>query len=464
MHNNPPHFKFLILGAGPTGLGAAWRLQELGCPDFLVLERNAYIGGLSASWRDEQGYTWDFAVHVAHSHYHYVDRLMETLLPDGFLTHERKSWIHTQQTFVPFPFQSNFRHLPEPARTACWQGLLHRPPFPADGSASFQDWILSAFGEGIAAAFMVPYNTKLWTVPPSAMSSKWLGDRVPEVDVERIRRNMQEERDDVSWGPNHVFHFPKTGGTSAIWESMADRIGRENIRLNSEVLHVDAAAKKITLQDGSNLTFDHLISTLPLSRLPDMLRNGPDISAAKKLQHSQVQVVCIGLPIPLPSGLQDKTWIYCPDYADAHYRITPFSLFSTSHTPDANNDCSFMCEVSTPMHTPFHPEAELGPRVLHDMQAAGLLPENLPPAHFHHLLADYAYPIPSLDRDAILGSVLPLLQQHGIYSRGRFGAWKYEVGNMDHSLMQGVECVDAILQGTPEVTYCHPAVVNAGKR
>jgi hypothetical protein len=39
-----------------------------------------------------------------------------------------------------------------------------------------------------------------------------------------------------------------------------------------------------------------------------------------------------------------------------------------------------------------------------------------------------------------------------VYSRGRFGAWKYEVGNMDHSFMQGVEVVERIFTGKTEIT------------
>jgi protoporphyrinogen oxidase len=49
----------LILGAGPTGLEAAWRLKELGNSDWLLLEAGFEAGGLAASFVDEHGFTWD---------------------------------------------------------------------------------------------------------------------------------------------------------------------------------------------------------------------------------------------------------------------------------------------------------------------------------------------------------------------------------------------------------------------
>jgi hypothetical protein len=66
--------------------------------------------------------------------------------------------------------------------------------------------------------------------------------------------------------------------------------------------------------------------------------------------------------------------------------------------------------------------------------------------------ADYSYPTPSVERDGILSQVIPYLEKHDIYSRGRFGMWKYEVSNTDHTLMQGVECVNRLLLGEPEAT------------
>lgn len=41
--------------------------------------------------------------------------------------------------------------------------------------------------------------------------------------------------------------------------------------------------------------------------------------------------------------------------------------------------------------------------------------------------SDTGYPIPTLERDEILDKLLPELKAMGIYSRGRFGSWKYEV-------------------------------------
>jgi len=67
--------------------------------------------------------------------------------------------------------------------------------------------------------------------------------------------------------------------------------------------------------------------------------------------------------------------------------------------------------------------------------------------------AQYAYPVPTIKRDNALHNIQPCLEEKGIYSRGRFGAWKYEVGNMDHSIMQGVEIINRILLNEKEKVW-----------
>ena len=59
----------VILGAGPTGLGAAHMLHLSGFEDWILFEQDTAVGGLSRSYTDNQGYTWDLGGHVFFSHY-----------------------------------------------------------------------------------------------------------------------------------------------------------------------------------------------------------------------------------------------------------------------------------------------------------------------------------------------------------------------------------------------------------
>src|SRR5687767_8625516 len=74
--------RILIIGAGPTGLGAAYRLKELGYTNFHIYERSGHIGGLASSFTDSAGFTWDIGGHVMFSHYKYYDECFEKLMGD----------------------------------------------------------------------------------------------------------------------------------------------------------------------------------------------------------------------------------------------------------------------------------------------------------------------------------------------------------------------------------------------
>jgi len=145
--------------------------------------------------------------------------------------------------------------------------------------------------------------------------------------------------------------------------------------------------------------------------------------------------------------------MYFPEDNCPFYRVTYLSNYSPYMTPDPKTHYSLLCETS---YSEFKPVD--GDRIVDDtiqgLVNAGMIKDedrkDIVDTWVYR--ADYAYPTPSVERDAILTKVIPYLEQHEVYSRGRFGMWKYEVSNTDHTLMQGVELINRLLLNEAEQT------------
>ncbi|WP_319541597.1 FAD-dependent oxidoreductase [uncultured Pseudodesulfovibrio sp.] len=447
--------QYLIIGAGPTGLGAAHRLKELGKDDFQILERHDYAGGLSASFTDDKGFTWDIGGHVVFSHYAYFDTLMDSLLGDERLEHERESWVRSNNTWVPYPFQNNIRHLPKEARWECVKGLL--PGNRTEVSPqNFAQWIDFVFGTGIAKHFMNPYNFKVWATPPELMQYDWIGERVSVVDLKKVLKNIILEQDDVAWGPNNTFKFPLKGGTGEIYRRLAARMN-DHIQYSQSVVSIDAKNKKATTAAGLEVEYEFLLNTAPIDILASQWltdKNDSMVDAAGKLTHNSVYVAGVGMDIKDEAEQNSRCWMYYPESNSPFYRVTNFHNYSPNNVARPGQQLGFMCESSFSDHKP----EKLNE--LMDRTIEGLINTSMMDAARKDdilttwdITVDYGYPVPCLERDNALAVLQPMLESMGIYSRGRFGGWKYEVANMDHSVMQGVEWAERMVLGTPEKTY-----------
>lgn len=458
------NYQYVIIGSGPTGLGAAYRLKELGINDFIILEREAYVGGLATSFVDEQGFLWDIGGHVQFSHYNYFDELMvKALGEDGWLNHQRESWVWMRNRFVPYPFQNNIKYLPKEDMWKCLEGLIKLYKNPINGKPkNFREWIMATFGEGLAEVFMIPYNFKVWAHPAEEMNAVWVGERVAVTDLQRVTENILFDKDDFSWGPNNTFQFPKHGGTGAIWKAVGDLVGLENVVLNADVQRVDPQAKQITLADGRTVGYQTLLSTIPLDHFTRKIDGFPQqlTDRAQGLKHSSTNVVGIGLKGKPKPDLAPKCWMYFPEDNSPYYRITVFSNYSPYNVPDINQYWSLMTETSESSHKPVNRETLLDDTIKALLEDGLIESEDQVVSKFLYS-TDYGYPTPSVERDGILKDVLPALEPMDIYSRGRFGAWKYEVSNQDHSLMQGVEWTNRVVLGVPELTLNFPDTANA---
>jgi len=438
--------KILIVGAGPTGLGAAYRLRELGYQNFTIIERNSYIGGLSASFKDEKGFTWDIGGHVIHSHFEYFDKVFYQLLKGNYLKHLRDCHIWILNRFVPYPFQNNIRHLPQKAINECLAGLKKLKA--NKNSRNFHEWVLSTFGKGIAKYFMLPYNQKVWSIDPKKMDKHWIAERVSVIDYQEELKNINENKDETNWGPNNYFLFPEKGGTGGFADAFYPLI-KKYLKLDSKLKSLDLDNKVAVLETGEILKYDVLINTSPLDvfvqaiiKVPRKIR-----AAAKKLAHNNVCIVGIGLK---GAGNKKRSWTYFPEKEYPFYRVTHFSNYSPSHTP-GRGYFSLMSEISYALKKPIRKEIIDG--TIKGLKLAGFISSRDTIVSRYIRFEEYAYPIPTLKRDENLKEIFSFLEENGIYSRGRFGAYKYEIGNMDHAFMQGVEVVDRILVGKKETVF-----------
>lgn len=69
--------KVLVLGAGPTGLGAATRLHQRGVEDWLLVDAFQEAGGLACTDVTPEGFLFDMGGHVIFSHFDYFDQLLD---------------------------------------------------------------------------------------------------------------------------------------------------------------------------------------------------------------------------------------------------------------------------------------------------------------------------------------------------------------------------------------------------
>jgi protoporphyrinogen oxidase len=446
--------KIVILGGGPAGLGAAYRLKELGYKNFHLYERAPYIGGLATSFTDSEGFTWDIGGHVMFSHYKYYDNVFDKLMGDEYQLNMRESWVRMFDRWVPYPFQNNIRYLPEEVAFECLSGLIEAQTTQDPKQAkNFGEFIDAVFGPGISKHFMRPYNFKVWAHPAEMMNKEWIGERVAMIDINRALKNVMLQQDDFGWGPNNQFKFPLYGGTGEFYKRFGPVL-EGHYSLSKKAVRINQRSKEILFEDGEIVKYDILISTMPLDILvkdiisadvPDDVRN-----AAAQLRHSGGFMVGIGIKQPCPST---KSWMYYPEDNCPFYRVTYLSNYSPHMTPDKDRYYSLLCETS---YSEFKPVD--GSRIVEDtiqgLVNSGMITEedkkDIVSTWVYE--ADYSYPTPSVERDGILVKVIPYLESHDIYSRGRFGMWKYEVANTDHTLMQGVELIDRLLLGQPEVT------------
>ena len=422
----------LVIGAGPTGLGAAVSLAERGI-DHLVVEAADTPGGMASSVRDAAGFTWDLGGHVIHSHFESFDKAVAgSGVP--MLSVRRRGLVWMDGALHRMPIQRYLDELPTDLA----------PDAPA---ANLVEYYRNHFGAELTARFLAPHTGKMWAHPLEDVDHAWTSLRggsgrrnVPAVGLAAEQPPPVEE----------YFPYPE-GGTGALWIGVqANLCDTTRFRFGTAVVALDLPTRTATLADGTVVGFDSCVNTAPLTvllgwaglRVPDGVR---------PLVTSTVYAVGFGFRGDPPPALDGTSYLASPDADVPWYRATVLSNYDPGNAGPGR--WNVLCEVSTSAHRPVElPEAVASCRA----SLAALGADLSAVESVWTRLVPMGYPVPTLGRDDVLVPLDEQLREHGVHSRGRFGGWRYESCNQDYSYAQGVQAVAAALDGTAEDVYWHP--------
>ncbi|RIL06141.1 MAG: hypothetical protein DCC71_07905 [Proteobacteria bacterium] len=478
--------RVVVIGAGPTGLSAAYHLGE----DALLLEQNDRVGGWCRSI-EEGGFTFDYAGHIMFSNDPYVHELYAMLLGDNVHWQEREAWIYSKGVHTRYPFQGSLYGLPanvikecivgaiearfgkldEARRSAaprdagsgttapagdpkdcCGDGVLEAS-LPKSGAARgiadfahFEDFIHGVWGAGIAKHFAVPYNRKLWAVPLSEMETSWLGGRVPLPDLQEMIEGALSPSP-KPMGPNARFGYPLRGGFQALMDAWLPHL-RGALELRARVESISVQRRSVTLGDGRSFGWRTLVSTMPLPLLVRALGDeAPDelLEAARGLRHVSVRCVNLGVG---RERLTEKHWIYYPEDTVFH-RI----FVQGNASPHCNPPGGFglTCEITHSPHKPLPCDGDaLIQRCIEDCRRVGMLRDDDPVWVANQVDMPYAYVVYDHARARNVAVIRDWLARHGVVAAGRYGEWEYY--NSDHAFLAGRDAAERARALSPPAT------------
>ncbi len=426
----------LILGAGISGLSAALALSEDSDQDHAIYEQGSAAGGLCQSISKE-GFQIEKVTHVLHFRSVEAQAVVERLLGGELDQIERSAWIRFSGRYVPYPFQTHLGFLPLAQKVSCfaqfWEPWVSTKFNGTENSQNFEEWIHAHFGRGIAKHFMIPYNTKLWGTEPREMSVDWVQQFVPATSMRRVMAGFFRKRtNEVGYNPN--FLYPRSRGIQSLVDAFKARVRR--LVFNKKAHRVDLQNKTVSFHDGEVVSYDRLISSIPLTNLifqasgvPDELRHD-----AQMLRSTSLLSITCCLRRPLPHSYH---WVYFPEPKYPFFRLVFPTNISPSLAP--RNSSMISAEISNP---DMKHELGLENRIKVLLLDLGFLEHPSDVIMTVKNFIEHAYPVHDLGREIRVAKLLDFLRSKDVWSIGRFGSWHYS--SLGDAISQAFETVREI--------------------
>jgi protoporphyrinogen oxidase len=415
--------KFLILGAGVSGISAAGFLGKE--EDYLVLEKSDEIGGYCKTIKKD-GFTWDYSGHFFHFRNDEIKSLvMKNIDEKRLLSVQKKTGIVYRDNIISFPFQRNIHELSKTEFIECLHDYYFR--IEKKEYVNFLDWIYGVLGTSIVDKFVKPYNEKLYATSLEKLDVNAMGRFFPTVTLEEIIK-ASREANDISYNKN--FLYPIDGAITYV-NSLMSNVDGKKVILKKEAIEIDIE-RKIVKTNNSTYKYDTLISSIPLNNLLRISKQEFDESLYLS---NQVVVFNLGFD---KASLVNHHWLYIPQPDICFYRIGFYDNI-------LNEDrASLYVEIGMKSNEKFD-QAILLEQVLKDLRYLGLISDHvllsksivvMNPAYIH------------LSEQSITDAKekLSMLESKDVYSIGRYGEWTY--CSIEDNILSAQECIRKVTCAT----------------
>jgi protoporphyrinogen oxidase len=344
------HSDLVILGAGPAGTGAAYRLAQVGTRRAVVLEQRETVGGNAGSFELE-GVRVDYGSHRLHPACDpEILTDLRALLGDDLLLRPRHGRIRLRGRWIHFPLKplDLLFHLPKSFAFGVTTDMARKLASGGNNSPeTFATVLERSLGRTICRDFYFPYARKLWGLPPEQLSVTQARRRVSANSLSKMVRKIASSVPGLKPPGAGRFYYPRRGfgqicerlyevaqkaGTDFLFGAKITAIERDGDQITAVRYERNGEDYRI----GSSL----FLSTLPLTLLVKLIR--PEAPA--EILSAASQIDFRGM-ILIYLVLEEKQFT---EY-DAHYfpeesipisRLSEPKNYSGTATPA---DCTVLC-------------------------------------------------------------------------------------------------------------------------
>ncbi len=439
--DKPESTEILVLGAGLTGLSTAYHLQS----DCIVVDAAGAPGG-AASTLTYKGFHLDRAVHILYFRDQWTSKFITENLGIPLQCQKRNSTVWFNKRFVSFPIQFHLASLPLYQRFKYGMSVACSKLYKNGNGQeeTLGNWAQRNFGRALARDFFIPYNEKLHGVSCDKIQTQWMDGYVPSPSISKLVNGLLKTNR-LEVGNNATFWYPVKGGIATIVNSLAEKI--KDVRFNKRLISIDLQRKIATFQDGSQIAYHQLVSTIPLNTLTNSISPSRKsyIELSNKLQWNSVEFA--HLMIPQSNIGKGIHWIYIPQRDVPFYRITLPHNINTANCPEGWSALT----LEFGKHVQRKQTTEVICKKY--LRAMGLLDESSLNSELIWDQLDHGYVIYNSDWTDSRHEIQRILRKYGVISIGRYGRWEYS--NMESALIQGREAskhLEALPENETDVT------------